>query len=55
MSPRPEAPGVVLTDEQMRRRRRRNIALALTLLALIVLFYAITIFKISSGLTQGPA
>jgi hypothetical protein len=55
MSPRPDVPGIVLTDEQLRRRRRRNVALALTLFALIVLFYAITIFKISAGVPQGPA
>ena len=55
MSPRPDVPGLILTEEQLRRRRRRNIALALTLFALIVLFYAITIFKISAGIAQGPA
>lgn len=52
MSRPPEPHGIILTDEQVRRRRRRNIALALSLFALIVLFYAITIFKIGASISE---
>ena len=38
--------GIVLTAEQKRRRRARNIAIALALGALMVLFYALTIIKV---------
>jgi thiol:disulfide interchange protein len=38
--------GIVLTEEQKRRRRARNIAIALALGALCVLFYALTIIKV---------
>lgn len=37
------------TSEQRRRRRRKNIALALGLLALVVLFYVITMIKLSGN------
>ncbi|MDX6807314.1 hypothetical protein [Terrihabitans rhizophilus] len=49
---RPEDKGLVLTEEQVRRRRQRNIAVALSLLALIVLFYVITIFKLGGAVAQ---
>jgi hypothetical protein len=39
--------GIVLTDEQKRRRRSRSIAIALALVALVLLFYAVTIIKLS--------
>lgn len=39
--------GIVLTAEQKRRRRRRSVALALVLVGLVVLFYAL-------ALVQGP-
>jgi thiol:disulfide interchange protein len=38
--------GIVLTEEQKRRRRARNIAIALALGVLVVLFYALTIIKV---------
>ncbi len=41
--------GVVLTDEQKGRQRARSIAIALSLGALVLLFYAITIVRL------GPA
>ena len=42
----PEEEGVVLTPEQLRRRKARNIAIALVLGFLAVLFYAVTIVKL---------
>lgn len=44
--------GLILTEEQVRRRRQRNIAVALSLFALIVLFYVITIFKLGGTVAQ---
>jgi len=46
--------GIVLTEEQKRRRRARNIALALVLGALVVLFYVLTIVKLGPGVLQRP-
>ena len=37
--------GIVLTPEQLKRRKGRSVALALLLLALVVLFYAVTLVK----------
>jgi hypothetical protein len=37
--------GVVLTDAQKRARRSRSIAIALSLAALVVLFYVMTLVK----------
>jgi predicted nucleic acid-binding Zn ribbon protein len=37
--------GIVLTEEQKRRRRARSIAIALSLGALVVLFYWVTLVK----------
>jgi hypothetical protein len=37
--------GIVLTDEQKRARRGRSLAIALCLLALVVLFYVVTLVK----------
>ena len=36
---------IVLTDEQKRRRRARSIAIALALVALVALFYVVTLVK----------
>ncbi len=45
----PEKPeqetGVVLTDAQKRARRSRSIAIALALVALVVLFFIMTLVK----------
>ncbi|MGF1560920.1 MAG: hypothetical protein ACFB3T_01935 [Geminicoccaceae bacterium] len=40
-----------LTEEQKRRRRQKNIALAAILLALVGLFYAVTLIKIGGNLS----
>ena len=37
--------GAVLSDAQKRARRSRSIAIAVTLAALVILFYAITLVK----------
>ena len=37
--------------EQLRRQRRKNIALAIGLLLLVVLFYVITVVKLSSNVS----
>ncbi|MFA6264838.1 MAG: CoxF protein [Pseudolabrys sp.] len=37
--------GVVLTEAQKRARRSRSIAIALSLLALVILFYVMTLVK----------
>ena len=37
--------GIVLTEAQKRARRSRSIAIALSLAALVVLFYVITLVK----------
>lgn len=37
--------GIVLTEAQKKARRSRSIAIAVTLAALVILFYAITLVK----------
>jgi hypothetical protein len=37
--------GIVLTEAQQRARRSRSIAIALSLAALVILFYAMTLVK----------
>ena len=46
--------GIVLTEEQKRRRRARSIAIALSLGALVVLFYVVTIVKLGPGVLSRP-
>ena len=46
--------GVVLTKEQLRRRRARSIAIALTLGALVLLVYLVTIVKLGPGVLNRP-
>ena len=46
--------GIVLTEEQKRRRRARNIAIAVALGALVVLFYVLTIVKLGPGVMRRP-
>ncbi|MBW7948218.1 MAG: hypothetical protein KJZ73_01830 [Pseudorhodoplanes sp.] len=41
----PRNEGIVLTEEQKRARRARSIAIALSLAALAVLFYIVTLVK----------
>jgi len=40
---------VELTEAQRKSRRNRNVALGLVLAGLVVLFYAVTIVKFTSG------
>jgi hypothetical protein len=40
---------IELTEPQKRSRRNRNLALGLTLAALVVIFYAITIIRMVPG------
>ena len=54
MVERPTEPGIVLTEEQKRRRRARNIAIALVLGGLVVLFYVLTIVKLGPGVLSRP-
>jgi hypothetical protein len=49
-----EVEGVVLTEEQKRRRRARSIAIALTLGALVLLFYVATVVKLGPGVLSRP-
>jgi hypothetical protein len=44
--------GVVLTPAQSRSRRVRSITLALLLAGFAILFYAVTIVKLGSGVTN---
>ena len=56
--PSGQAPGLVkppaLTPEQLARRRKRNIAMAVVLLGLVILFYAVTIAKLGPGVLNRP-
>jgi hypothetical protein len=45
MAEKREDEGVVLTEAQIRARRSRSIAIAVSLLALVVLFYIMTLVK----------
>jgi predicted nucleic acid-binding Zn ribbon protein len=49
-----ENDGVRLTEAQRRRRRSRNIAIALVLAGLVVLFYVVTIVKLGPGILNRP-
>jgi hypothetical protein len=46
--------GIVLTAEQKRRQRARSIAIALSLGALVLLFYIVTIVKLGPGVLTRP-
>ena len=54
MSKMPEQ-GIVLTDEQKRRRRARSLAIALSLGALVLLVYLVTIVKLGPGVMNRPS
>jgi hypothetical protein len=47
-------PGIVLTDEELRRRRSRSVALALVLGALAILFFVVTIAKLGGNVLNRP-
>jgi hypothetical protein len=48
-----EDEGVRLTETEAKRRRSRNAAIAVVLVGLVVLFYAITIVKMAPNLAHG--
>lgn len=52
MNERPK--GIVLTEEQRKRRRARSLAIALTLGALVLLLYAVTVVKLGPGVLNRP-
>jgi len=54
MSQQPTEPGIVLTEEQKRRRRARSIAIALSLGALVLLVYFVTIVKLGPSVLVRP-
>jgi hypothetical protein len=45
MNTEPKDEGIVLTEAQKRARRSRSIAIALSLAALVILFYVVTLVK----------
>jgi hypothetical protein len=45
MENKDEPEGIVLTERQLKARRQRSIAIAVVLLALVVLFFAVTLVK----------
>jgi hypothetical protein len=45
MNSEPKDEGIVLTEAQKRARRSRSIAIALSLAALVILFYVVTLVK----------
>lgn len=45
MNEKPDGEGIVLTEAQKRARRSRSIAIAVSLVALVVLFYVMTLVK----------
>jgi len=51
--PVPEA-GVVLTPEQKRRQRGRSLAIGLTLGALVLLIYIVTLVKLGPNVLTRP-
>ena len=45
MDKRDEPEGIVLTEQQKRSRRQRSVAIAVILVALVVLFFVVTLVK----------
>jgi hypothetical protein len=45
MADREQQDGIVLTEAQRKSRRQRSIAIALTLGALVILFFVVTLVK----------
>ena len=54
MAPTVDRSDGVQTAEQKRRQRARSIAIALSLVALVVLFYLITIVKFGPAILSRP-
>ncbi|MEL6747871.1 MAG: hypothetical protein AAFO79_08690, partial [Pseudomonadota bacterium] len=48
------AQGVVLTPEQEKRRNRRSIAIAVSLVALCVLFFVVTVVRLGANVANRP-
>jgi hypothetical protein len=46
--------GIVLSEEQKRRRNARSIAIGLSLGALVLLFYVVTIVKLGPAVLVRP-
>lgn len=44
--------GIQLSEEQRKRLRARNIAVALVLAALVVLFWVVTVFKMGGDVAN---
>lgn len=51
----PRKEGYELTPAQEKRRRARNIAIALSIGAVIVLFYVITLVRLGGAVSHPPA
>jgi hypothetical protein len=49
---RPQS-GIKLTEQQLRARRARSIAIALALGAFVIVIFAVTMVKLSSGTLSG--
>jgi hypothetical protein len=49
-----QEPGIVLTEAQKRQRRNRSIAIALSLGALVLLVYLVTVVKLGPGVLLRP-
>ena len=45
---------VTLTDKQKQSRRNRSVALAIVLVALVGIFYAVTVLKFGAAIMQRP-
>lgn len=54
VEPHDEDKGLVLTEEQLRRRKARNVAIAVALFVLVVLFYLVTVFKMGGNVANRP-
>ena len=54
MAARDDRPPPELTPEEQKRRRSRSLAIALTLGALVLLFYVVTIFKMGPQILNRP-
>ena len=52
-SPEEQGP-IVLTAEEKRRQRTRSIAIALALVALVVIFYLVTIVRLGGHVFNRP-
>lgn len=46
--------GVQLSEEQLKRRRKRSIAIAWILLALVGIFFAVTIVRLGGNVMNRP-